>query len=488
MLFNSHVYIFFFLPLSLLVCFLLRQRDLTGASKGWLIACSLFFYGYWNPAYLPLILASMGVNYALGAYILRHASPAGPAPAGQRAFLAGVVFNLGLLGVYKYADFFLDNLNDLTGAAIPLPHLVLPLGISFFTFTQLAYLADCRRLAVSAGGAPEYALFVTFFPHLIAGPILHHREMTPQFAANRAGVLDWNNIASGLYLFAIGLFKKVVLADSLAPTVALGFDEARSLDFVAAWTVSLAYALQLYFDFSGYTDMAIGSARMFNIDLPQNFDSPYKAVSIQDFWRRWHITLSRFLRDYLYIPLGGSRVSEIITLRNLFLTFLLGGVWHGAGWTFVAWGALHGGAMVVHRLWQRAGLTMPDWLGWLITFNFVNVAWVFFRAASFPEALKVLRGMAGLSGVVLPGPLAQPLGFLQGLGVSFGGAFDALGDKPELLVLVLALLIIALFARNSTAMVADFRPRPREAVFAAGLSVASLLFFQRASEFIYFNF
>lgn len=271
--------------------------------------------------------------------------------------------------------------------------------------------------------------------------------MTPQFAANRAGVLDWRNIASGLYLFAIGLFKKVVLADSLAPTVTLGFDEARSLDLVAAWTVSLAYSLQLYFDFKGYTDMAIGSARMFNIDLPQNFDSPYKAVSIQDFWRRWHITLSRFLRDYLYIP-GGSRASEPATLRNLFLTFLLGGIRHGAGWTFVAWGALHGAAMAAHRLWRRAGPTMPAWLGWLITFNFVNVAWVFFRAESFQDALKVLRGMAGLSGVVLPGPLAGPLAFLQGLGVSSAGPSTPWATSPLLLVFVLALLAIALLART----------------------------------------
>ncbi|MGB6019807.1 MAG: MBOAT family O-acyltransferase, partial [Sulfurimonadaceae bacterium] len=266
-------------------------------------------------------------------------------------------------------------------------------AISFFTFQQIAYLVDSYRGETAEYDFLNYALFVTFFPQLIAGPIVHHAEMMPQFASKWNLVKNYKNIATGLFIFSIGLFKKVVIADTFAKWATAGFDHAETLNLLEAWATSLSYTFQLYFDFSGYTDMAIGAALLFNIKLPINFNSPYKALDIQDFWRRWHITLSRFLRDYIYIPLGGNRKGSFRTYNNLLATFILGGIWHGAGWTFVFWGLLHGMALVVHRFWKSIGFTMPNILAWFITFNFINIAWVFFRAREWDDAIKVLTGM-----------------------------------------------------------------------------------------------
>ncbi|MDN5089969.1 MBOAT family O-acyltransferase, partial [Aliarcobacter butzleri] len=311
-------------------------------------------------------------------------------------------FNLGLLGYFKYTDFFLDNFNGIFGTNIPLPHIILPLGISFFTFTQIAFLVDAYKQEAKEYSLINYMLFVTYFPHLLAGPILHHKEMMPQFASKYNWVKNYRNIALGLFIFSIGLFKKVVIADTFAIWANAGFDTATTLNLIEAWATSLSYTFQLYFDFSGYTDMAIGISLMFNIKLPINFNSPYKALSIQDFWRRWHMTLSRFLRDYLYIPLGGNRKGNIRTYVNLITTFLLGGLWHGAGWTFIIWGLLHGIALAIHRLWQSLGFRMNKILAWFITFNFINITWIFFRAKDFESAMKVLGSMFSFDNVVLP--------------------------------------------------------------------------------------
>jgi len=394
LLFNSYEFIFLFLPITFFVYFYLNTKRLTEAGKAFLVFASLVFYAWWNVKYLPLILISMLVNYAVGRELSRHrANHRTYSP--KKLLAAGIVFNLALLGYYKYSDFFIENVNRVLDAHIPLLHLALPLAISFYTFQQIAYLVDSYRNETKEYDFLNYAVFVTFFPQLIAGPIVHHAEMMPQFAKLRNKVKNYYNIALGLFVFSMGLFKKVVIADSFAVWATQGFDVAKELNMLEAWVASLSYTFQLYFDFSGYTDMAIGAALLFNIKLPMNFFSPYKAVSIQDFWRRWHITLSRFLKDYLYIPLGGNRNGKIRTYFNLFLTFLLGGIWHGAGWTFVVWGALHGGALVVHRIWQQAGMRMPKILGWFLTFHFINIAWVFFRANSFHDAKKVLKGMFG---------------------------------------------------------------------------------------------
>ena len=402
MLFNSPAYIFLFLPVVVLGYFLLNHFRLVVAAKAWLVLSSLFFYGFWNPSYLALIIGSMLVNFALGVALHR----------GKRAVIrgkyhhlkrnnilaAGVLFNLGLLGYFKYADFLIENFNLLLDRETGYLNLVLPLAISFFTFQQIAYLVDSYQQDTREYDFLNYCLFVTFFPQLIAGPIVHHSEMMPQFMKLRTKILDWRNVSAGVFIFSIGLFKKVVIADSFAIWANAGFDAVGPLGFYAAWGTSLSYTFQLYYDFSGYTDMAIGAALLFNIRLPINFNSPYKAIGIQDFWRRWHITLSRWLRDYIYIPLGGSRKGDSRTYANLFATFLLGGLWHGAGWTFIAWGAMHGIAIAVERLWGKYGIRLPSPISWFITFFLVNWAWVVFRAESFDDALKVYRGMLGMNG------------------------------------------------------------------------------------------
>lgn len=392
MLFNSLEYLLAFLPLTVLLYFALNRHTGNAGGKHWLVLASLFFYGWWSLHYLWLIGASILFNYSMAHWLTRRVNY-------PRILLAlAIAANLALLGYYKYADFFIANVNLLTGNQHSLPGLALPLGISFFTFTQIAFLVDVYRGTAREYNLLHYCLFVTYFPHLIAGPILHHSEMMPQFSSPGAQRPDWQNIQNGICLIALGLLKKVALADSLATVVNEGFSNASSLLFHQAWMTSLSYSLQLYFDFSGYTDIAIGSALLCNIRLPANFRSPYQASNIQDFWRRWHITLSRWLRDYLYIPLGGNRHGALRCHAALLATFVLGGLWHGANWTFVLWGALHGTAAVLHKGWQAARLRMPLFPAWLLTFLFVNTAWVLFRADNMTDALHVLQGMAGLHG------------------------------------------------------------------------------------------
>lgn len=341
MLFNSYPFILLFLPTTLLGFFLLAKIKHRLAAA-WLAAASIFFYGWWNPAYVLLLLTSIGMNYAFGVRLARLHAAGRDEHAGHLLTVA-VVADLLLLCYYKYADFFLTNLGKLAGTPLGLAEIALPLGISFFTFTQIAFLVDARRGEAKEYSLIHYCLFVTYFPHLIAGPILHHGEMMPQFRNDATYRVKWENLAVGLTLFLIGLYKKTVLADGIAEFVGPAFNAAAagsSLTLLNAWVAALAYTFQIYFDFSGYSDMAIGLSRLFGIVLPLNFDSPYKATSIIDFWRRWHITLSRFLRDYLYVSLGGNRKGTTRRYLNLFLTMLLGGFWHGAGWTFMCWGAM----------------------------------------------------------------------------------------------------------------------------------------------------
>ncbi len=489
MLFNSYAFICLFLPISLVVYFFLSHRRLTLAARVWLVCASLFFYAWWNPLYLPLILASIMFNYAIGTVMARLARRRGPAEPRRRYLLIlGVTGNLALMGYFKYTDFFLANLNLALDSQFTLLHLVLPLGISFFTFTQIAYLVDVHRQVAKEYDLLNYLLFVTFFPHLIAGPIIHHKEMMPQFVTVRNKLFHWGNFSKGLFLFTIGLAKKVFIADALAPWVNNGFETTKVLTFASAWATSLAFSLQLYFDFSGYTDMALGSALMFNIRLPINFNSPYQALDIRDFWHRWHITLSRFLRDYLYIPLGGNRHGETSTCVNLMATFLLGGIWHGAGWTFVFWGFLHGAAMIVQRLWQTLRISLPRPLAWFLTFSFVNFAFVFFRARDWEQALKVVKGMFLLNGVTLPAWL-QP--YCQGLafpGVGFGDPWKALQGNDLILVAISLCLFIVLAFKNSNEMMENFRPTWHNALLTACLFFFAFINLYKAEVFLYFNF
>ncbi|MEN6347918.1 MAG: MBOAT family protein [Syntrophomonas sp.] len=499
MLFNSYEFIFVFLPISLLVYFFLNYRCYTFIAKAWLVLSSLFFYSWWNVAYLPLILASILFNYLLGSLLSSDRprgrslwfvkdEPEGPSPWSARRLILilGICTNVALLAYFKYADFLIANVNLILSSHFRLLGLTLPLAISFFTFQQIAYLVDAYRGEAREYDLLNYTLFVTFFPHLIAGPIVHHKEMMPQFKSLENKSWNYENVARGLFLFSMGLFKKVVIADTLAVWATWGFDTAPALSFFEAWIVSLSYTFQIYFDFSGYTDMALGLALMFNIRLPINFNSPYKSLNIQDFWRRWHMTLSRFLRNYIYIPLGGNRRGQLRLYNNLLATFLIGGLWHGAAWTFVFWGFLHGLALVVHRIWQKTNIKMNRILAWLLCFNFVNICWVFFRARSWGDALKVLQGMAGMNGVVLPQWFAARLGSLYSQGIAFGNL--ALENASRSVLVLAACFLIALFTRNSMEMEERFRPNLLHAAFAGLIAIVAILSMTRVSEFLYFNF
>jgi len=455
MLFNSYEYIFLFLPLTFFVYFYLNSKRLTEASKGFLVLSSLFFYSWWNVVYLPVILSSMLVNYTIGRSFSKDRSK----KVSKKTILTiGILFNLFLLGYFKYMDFFIENINFVTDANFSTLNLVLPLAISFFTFQQIAYLVDSYRNETHEYDFLNYSLFVTFFPQLIAGPIVHHKEMMPQFANVKNKVKNYRNISLGIFVFSIGLFKKVAIADTFAVWANNGFDKAGVLTFIEAWATSLSYTFQLYFDFSGYTDMAIGAALLFNIRLPINFNSPYKALNIQDFWRRWHMTLSRFLRDYVYIPLGGNKDGEYKTYANLFATFLVGGIWHGAGWTFIVWGVLHGIAMITHRIYSRLGFKMNKILAWIITFNFINITWVFFRAKDLESAFFMLEAMFGIENITF-----IPVGALQ-------------------TILIFAAFIVLLYGKLKM-LYAD-----NIVLISATLFVMSLLFLSRKSSFLYFNF
>lgn len=395
MLFSSFSFVFNFLP-AVLLAFAAARRHSPRAGILVLLVASLFFYGAWRPIYLILFLASVGMNFSFGLLMVDPRRR-------RRIGMIGVAINLAALCYFKYTNFLLDNVSALTGAPLPFANIILPLGISFFTFQQIAYLVDVMRGAPVERDIVSYTLFVSFFPHLIAGPLVHHAEMIPQFkrgTTSRSSVLA----ARGFSIFAAGLFKKVVIADNLAQFVTPVFahlDGGGGVTASWAWLATLAYTLQIYFDFSGYSDMAIGLALMFGIRLPVNFRSPYKSLSIIDFWRRWHITLSRFLRDYLYIPLGGNRLGEARRYLNLLITMLLGGLWHGAGWTFLIWGGLNGVYLGINHLWRGAvGIGNPRGpmrvLSWAVTFAAVVIAWVFFRAATVGGAWRALKGLAGL--------------------------------------------------------------------------------------------
>lgn len=399
MLFNSLFFFALFMPACLL---LLRLAVLhsNGAGVLLLALASLAFYGWTEAHYLPLLLASIAINYLIGRRIMDSRDRS--APGAARGWLvAGLVLDLGCLAYYKYSGLLARLMESAAGTPLGFIAPVLPIGISFFTFTQIAFLVDAYHGKVADRNLPRYLLFVTFFPHLIAGPIIHHASMMPQFAAASLGRMPLHALRAGLAIFLVGLVKKVVIADSCAAFVGPVFDNAMDprLGSADAWLGVLAYTFQIYFDFSGYSDMAIGLSRMLGVALPENFNSPYRATSIADFWRRWHMSLSAFLRDYLYIPLGGNRRGPVRRYVNLMLTMLLGGLWHGASWTFLVWGGLHGAYLVIQQISQRLFGVMQGawiWLGRLLTLWAVIQAWVFFRAPDFESAFRLLGLMYGL--------------------------------------------------------------------------------------------
>ena len=408
MLFNSYGFILFFLPVVFLGTFWLGRHSRRLAAL-WLGLASLTFYALWDARFVLLLLGSIAFNYGAGYWIgLRRSK--GADKESRHTLAAAIAVNLAVLGYFKYANFFLASANQLLEIHLPALDVILPLGISFFTFTQIAFLVDVYRGIAREYNFIHYLLFVTYFPHLIAGPVIHHKQVMPQFGRPDTYRINAEHIAVGLSIFVLGLSKKVLLADNISQYATPAFDAVRDgqvLTLLEGWVAATAYALQLYFDFSGYSDMAIGLSLMLNVRLPMNFDSPYKAVSIIDFWRRWHITLSTFLRDYLYFPLGGNRKGPARRYVHIMLTMLLGGLWHGAGWTFVIWGGLHGLYLMINHAWRE----LKTRLGWrdggrvaglasgALTFLAVVVAWVFFRADSVASACSMLSSMFGLHGI-----------------------------------------------------------------------------------------
>ncbi len=497
--FSSAVFLYLFLPAVLLGFFLVAAVRLRGLVLWYFIVASLFFYGYFDWHYVFLLVFSAGANYAISIPIFSRRNTV----AGKRLLVAGVLFNIALMG-YKYTGFFLENFNAVFGTHYPILQIIPPLGVSFFSFQQIAYLADTYKGLTRRNSLSEYLCFVTFFPHILSGPISRYGQLMPQIDASsgRAGVFSWGNIGVGTVVFAVGLFKKVVFADYCGEVADPLFNatlEGRSLTCSECWEAAVSYSLQLYFDFSGYCDMAVGCAKMLGFDLPVNFDSPYKSKSITEFWRRWHITLSFFLRDYLYIPLGGNRKGTMRKYANLMATMLIGGLWHGAAYTFVAWGGMHGAMLVINNIFvnalKRAKLELVrdcviyKIFAALLTLVCVASAWVFFRAESFASAWTIVSGMFDPS-----------LGFSQNRYFDLNrvlpfGADIGIDFHHFMLALLLA---VCLTAKNSVYIQAAVESLPRSgfkfcALLGAALFaifICSLVVVGRSgnSSFIYFNF
>ena len=503
MLFNSYTFLFAFLPVTLLGFYVLTTRAPRKVALGWLIVASIFFYGWYRPENLLLLGVLLILNYGAGSYLGRHSGT----PRGRMILALGIAINLGVLGYFKYANFFIEMVNAVFPAHWAAANIVLPLGISFFIFQKIAYLVDAYHGRARGYSFIDYCLFVTFFPQLIAGPIVHHTEVVPQFSRRERYRPNAEDLSVGLTQFCCGLFKKVVIADRMALYATPIFDATASGSvpgFVDAWIATLAYTFQLYFDFSGYSDMALGLGRLFGIKLPLNFDSPYKAVNITEFWRRWHITLSRFLRDYLYIPLGGNRKGPTRRSVNLMVTMLLGGLWHGAGWNFVIWGGLHGVFLVIHHAWRALrsrkvssddpGSVFGMWGGRALTFFVIMLAWVFFRASTLGAAGKMFTALFGMNAIdwhssfkiaptltalflvwlmvwFLPNTQEWLANFNPALGYEKPGGttVDARGRPP-------------LFARLA------WQPTTRWALVLAALAVFTITQMSRVSEFIYWQF
>jgi D-alanyl-lipoteichoic acid acyltransferase DltB (MBOAT superfamily) len=515
MLFNSYVFLLAFLPITAAGFFILgRRSEFLGAA--WLAAASIFFYGWWDVRYLPLLLGSITFNYWCSLHLR-----SGPLPRRKQLLTAAIAANLALLGYYKYAGFFASSIAEITGQAIAPLHIILPIGISFFTFTQIAFLVDTFQGKVVESRFVHYLLFVTYFPHLIAGPVLHHKEMMPQFADKRIFHMSARCISVGATIFFIGLAKKVLIADNIGPYSASLFSNPGAPSLLLAWAGVLAYAFQLYFDFSGYSDMAIGLSRIFGVRLPLNFDSPYKSKNIIEFWRRWHMTLSRFLRDYLYIPLGGNRYGSVRRYLNLMTTMVLGGLWHGAGWNFIVWGFLHGIFLSINHLWHqlaralRLPLESTVWkvIATILTFAAVCTAWVFFRAPDMATALPIVHGMVGGFGIALPESLAQQLHalrpFLESMGFKFYLGGGTTFVETWMWIAIAATIAFAFpntqeitrrfepaldFVRAHEsgmpriARILSWRPSLRWAIAIALLALTSILSLNRPAEFLYFQF
>lgn len=481
MFFNSYVFIFLFLPITWLVYFALNRFKLVELAKSWLLGASLFFYSYWNVNYLPLILGSILFNFAVTSQILNEKSEGRK----KALFYFGLLFNIGLLCYYKYTNFFLDNFGAMTTIHFEPLKIILPLGISYYTLLQVAYLIDVYQGVASEKRLLDYALFVTFFPYLLSGPIGHYSDIMPQFSSLRAKVINNRNISLGLFVFVIGLSKKVLIADTFSGWVNEGYAHPEKLHFFSAWGTSLGYTLQLYFDFSGYSDMAVGVGHLFNIKLPQNFNSPFRAGNINDFWSRWHITLTLFIRTYIFTPIVKlmPKTTFGYSMLSMFIAMTIAGIWHGAAWTFIVYGMVHGAAIVLHYYWKKRKKKVPYFLAWLITFNFVNFTFIIFRSRTLTESKHVLMGMMGLQGFQVP---KMGIKLINELGIKMGPYMT--NDENLQLAMILLAFVFIFKADNTNLLQESFRPRKRLAAIAGIIFVLCLFGLNRVSEFIYFNF
>ncbi len=477
MLFNSPEFLLVFLPISLLLFWLAAKTSGGRAAQLTLIGSSMVFYAWWKWEYLALILCGTVANYLLGGWLLKRQS--------RLLLTIGISLNVGLLGYFKYTNFAIENLSLLFGADISSLNIILPLGISFFTFQKIGYLVDCYKGLVHERDPLRFGLFVLFFPQLIAGPIVHHGQIIPQLKQHEANPLPSQiMVAQGLFYLIVGLFKKVIIADNIANIIVPGFANVHALQFVEAWTVAIGYSLQIYFDFSAYSEMAIGLGLLFGVMLPINFNSPYKATSISDFWRRWHMTLGAFMRSYLYVPMGGNRKGVSVMVFASLATMLIGGLWHGAAWTFVLWGAMHGTMLVIHKVWRSSGAAMGARAAHALTLLGVVFAWVPFRASSISDTLAIWSKMVGAGGISLPmGYQALPgmKEFVSTYHLSniFNG-FEWIG--------LVVLFYFAVTARNTHERWDQFQPSIRSVVLLTGMSLAGLFSLSQPSTFLYFNF
>jgi len=460
LLFNSYEFVFVFLPITFFIYFYLNSKKLTVASKAFLVFSSLVFYSWWNVSYLFLILGSMLFNYYVGKQLSKNAT--------KITLTFGILGNVILLGYFKYADFLIENYNWVFDENTPLLHLALPLAISYFTFQQIAFLVDSYRGETKEYDFLNYATFITFFPQLLMGPIMHHKEIIPQFQKKWNMLIKWENVSLGLFIFAMGLAKKTLIGDPLTTYAQNAFDHAQDLSMIESWYASVSYVLSYYFDLSGYADMAIGIGKMFNIDIPLNFNSPYKSRNFAEYWQRWHMTLSRFLGDYVYKSLGGNRSLSYVVYINIMITFLVSGFWHGAGWTFVVWGILNGIFVVAAHIMRKHDIKLNYYLAWSLMFLGVIVTRILFVSNNFEDAWHVTYSLVDISNLRFTDmPHAD----------KFGQTFY-----------ILLGLILSLFFKNSIEISKNFKPNGKYLTYTVILLTGSLYTFTKAREFLYFQF
>ncbi len=486
MLFNSKIFIFLFLPITLIGYYGCNKFKKETAGMAWLILMSFLFYGYFKPIYLPILVGSILFNYAVSSFLLKL----GKQNIRKLLLILGVGANISVLGLFKYEGFLKDIVNGIFATDFQPLGLLMPLGISFFTFQQISYVVDSYRKEMKCYSLIEYAAYVFFFPQLVAGPIVLHTELIPQFLDKTKKSFSQEWFAKGLYSFALGLGKKVLLADTLGLVVNAGFADVTTLDTTNTLITMFAYTFQIYFDFSGYCDMALGLGYMFHIDLPNNFNSPYKAKSVNEFWKRWHMTLTRFLTKYCYIPLGGNRKGKLVEYRNVLIVFALSGLWHGANWTFVLWGVMHGVVMVLERICGKILEKIPKAMRYMGTFLFLSVSWMYFRADSVKQANYMVRNLLLFDF----GPVKEEI-YSVVLNLEEMVFFQlALGDKANLFAIIsifagLALLFVAcLFMKNTQDKIARFKPTVGKAIITVVLLLYSVVSLTGASIFLYFNF